>query len=739
MCHRTALFILCCLSLGLRAQPLRTDLPLTDAQGTPLPQAWAGGLQAPQFSNLDLDADGTLDLVVFDRADGTLLPFLQRGTLGTDSLVYAPTYRSRFPQRLDAWVLLADANCDGRPDLFTHNYTLPSTIWLYLQGADGRFDTAPISLRSSYQGFGALLYSSLTDLPGIADVDGDGDLDLLSFEVVSGEQVIWHRNFALEDLGRCDTLLLRAQTDCFGRFLEDYDAANNTFTALLDQDCANYKTSHIGGALLPVNLNGDSLMDLLVSDVGPRTVMALHNGGTRLNARFTAVENGFPQADTPVNIDYFPGMFLADADADGSPDLICAPNEAEGVQDRDGVWCYRNTGAPDSLVPELLHTGWLQAGMPDLGTGSMPTLADVDGDGLIDLLVAHESAWLAPGQTDCAIALWRNVGTAVAPRLQETAPRWLSKDTHPTLTGCGWKPALASLYADGRRTLVLGNLNGTLTLLETAANPTPDAPYTVVQTNWLALDQLSPQPSVSQPLFADVDTDGDQDLVIGTARGRLIFYENTGTAGSPTFTLRSTYWGGVWVRDSQHPILGYASTVVAQLDGQGPPELLVGNRSGHLLVYRGLSTQAAAVFDSLGPLYPQPIGAFARPTAARLFSGQDSLTVVIGGARGGMHLLKLGTILNLSRIAPTHLDVQVWPQPAHDVLWLRLPVGTQQATPLQLRNALGQTVAVLPAQPTSADTYMLTLPASLPTGLYLLQGQTGSGTALAEKVWVGGW
>jgi hypothetical protein len=261
----------------------------------------------------------------------------------------------------------------------------------------------------------------------------------------------------------------------------------------------------------------------------------------------------------------------------------------------------------------------------------------------------------------------------------------------------------------------------------------------VVQTNWLALDQLSPQPSVSQPVFADVDTDGDQDLVIGTARGRLILYENTGTASSPTFTLRSTYWGGVWVRDAQFPILGYACPVVAQLDGQGPPELLVGNRSGHLLVYRGLSTQAGAVFDSLGPLFPQAIGAFARPGAAQLHAGQDSLSVAIGGQRGGLHLLKLGTILNLSRGSATTLQVQVWPQPARDVLWLRLPAGTQLATPLQLRNALGQTVAVLPAQASTTDTYMLAMPQELPTGLYLLQGQTGTGTAFAEKVWVGGW
>ena len=44
---------------------------------------------------------------------------------------------------------------------------------------------------------------------------------------------------------------------------------------------------------------------------------------------------------------------------------------------------------------------------------------------------------------------------------------------------------------------------------------------------------------LSTPVFIDVDSDGDQDLVIGEEDGNLNFYENTGTAIAAAYTLRT--------------------------------------------------------------------------------------------------------------------------------------------------------------------------------------------------------
>ena len=54
--------------------------PITDVKvfqsGTALPSPFAGGVNEPQFSPIDLNGDGQSDLVIFDRSGDQLLPFL---------------------------------------------------------------------------------------------------------------------------------------------------------------------------------------------------------------------------------------------------------------------------------------------------------------------------------------------------------------------------------------------------------------------------------------------------------------------------------------------------------------------------------------------------------------------------------------------------------------------------------------------------------------------------------------
>ena len=68
------------------------------------------------LDDIDLNLDGVLDLVVFDKSGNKLNPFVNE----SGNFLYAPRYRSNFPNLHD-WALFIDYNCDGKNDIFTYS------------------------------------------------------------------------------------------------------------------------------------------------------------------------------------------------------------------------------------------------------------------------------------------------------------------------------------------------------------------------------------------------------------------------------------------------------------------------------------------------------------------------------------------------------------------------------------------------------------------------------------------
>ncbi len=105
------------------------------------------------------------------------------------------------------------------------------------------------------------------------------------------------------------------------------------------------------------------------------------------------------------------------------------------------------------------------------------------------------------------------------------------------------------------------------------------------------LHQLSLD-SLSRPVFADLDDDGDPDLIVGTFSNRIDYHENTGTARNPVFTQRF---------DSDNPMDGYyfsglTEPAPADLDGDGDLDLIILHGNGHIEYFENTGTAASPKF-----------------------------------------------------------------------------------------------------------------------------------------------
>ena len=560
--------------------------------GQTLPNAFAGGLNAPQFSTCRLDNDGIDDLVVFDRTANKLYTFLaKKDDLGKYFWQYSPQYENAFPKILN-WILLRDYNRDGKKDIFTYT---PSGIKVYqnISTTNLSFKLIADPIYSTGYSGKLNLYLNSTDIPAITDIDNDGDDDIVAFDP-SGNFVAFHKNFSVENYKNANVLEFKRVGDCWGGFFkEHYD------DMVFNQPCgenpqpldnpfpskSSAKVLHSGNSLLLLDLNGDGLKDMLYGHVTQNRVASLINVGTANQAKFNSGNYNYPDV-YPVNFPVFPAIYYEDLDFDGIKDLVASPNGSDNalqtVDYQNSAWFYKNKGKEDKPDFSFVQKNILQNTMVDLGENSAPVFADIDGDGDQDLLVGNAGNRTVAGYR-ASIYLFENKGNNT---FELTNSDFLEISKNQQLFDI--KPFITDMNADGIDDLgFISNSFTGETIRYFPNHATKGKAFDLKLSEGVILPPIQYLSNGDFPLFFDLNKDGLKDLLIGKGSGRLEYYKNTGTAKLPIYTLENEELGGI----TSDYTIGNISLITADLNGDGKEELITGNRNGYVTVYKNITEQ----------------------------------------------------------------------------------------------------------------------------------------------------
>ncbi|MFZ1751636.1 MAG: VCBS repeat-containing protein, partial [Saprospiraceae bacterium] len=520
----------------------RLNIPISK-QGQLLPLALAGGIKAAQFSNFDFNNDGTKDLFVFERNGDKIIPLVKTGAKGILEYKFAPEYIPLFP-KLQNWALLVDFNHDGIQDIFTSSSFYPSCIEVWRGQKDNTGRLTYKMIRFNYgipeivqfpiTGGFTNIYVSSIDMPGIADVDGDGDIDIISFEP-DGSFASFYQNLSVEENLGLDSLKYVRKDICWGKFSEnqfneDIKLSDNAFSCAQGISDSNPGVRHSGSTLCIFDMDGDQDMDLLIGDLASSRIKKLTNGGTATQALMSKIDATFPSEDLPIFLDLFLAAYYVDVDGDNIRDLVVCPNDINSGETENHLWLYINTGTDAAPIFKFRKNNFLIDQMVFFNSGTHPAFGDINGDGLLDIIVGSNGVTHKDGKKTNKMYLMINTGTKSNPSYNIIDENYLAFDKFGQFTG-RFAPALGDIDHDGDLDLFVGDTFGQLYFLNNTAgkgNPSVFDPPVYPFADIFVGQNAKPQ-------IIDLDGDGLHDLVIGEKNNQLNFFKNTGTKSQPKF------------------------------------------------------------------------------------------------------------------------------------------------------------------------------------------------------------
>jgi hypothetical protein len=465
-------------------------------------ETFAVGAAPRGVAAADLNGDGRTDLVVADYGQNTISVLLNTTSAGATIPSFAAQQTFAAGQA-PASAAAIDLNGDGKLDILITNYASQTTSVLLNVTKPGATSVA-FAPTTPLAGVGASLDATA------ADLNGDGQNDLVVTNSNSGTV----------------SVLLNA-------------------AAAMPSPTVDYpQSATFAAGATPINLtvadvNGDGRKDLIDVNFQSNTLSVLLNTtGAGTTAPSFAAPQTFATGAGPHTVT------VADINGDGRQDLVVANLYSNSVS------VLLNTTASGATVPSYVAQQTFATG----AGARFVTAADINGDGILDLIVDNQSS------------------NSVSVLLNTTVPGSTAASFAAQQTfAVGSQPlgaAVTDLNGDGLLDLVINNYgsNSISVLMNTTRAGATIPSFAPQQTFATGVSPWS-------VAAVDINGDGHDDVVVTNydqnGPGSISVLLNTTQPGTttPGFAPQQTFASGT------HPV----SVQAVDLNGDGKLDLLVSN------------------------------------------------------------------------------------------------------------------------------------------------------------------